>query len=41
MAHVMASTVVRPEQAEAARALLAEVAAAARREPGCTKVDAP
>jgi quinol monooxygenase YgiN len=39
MVHVMASIVVRPEQAEAARALLAELAAASRREPGCVSYE--
>ena len=53
MVQVMASIVVRPERAEAARALLAEVAAASPRERGagmfaappkvvgCAEVDAP
>jgi quinol monooxygenase YgiN len=35
MLHVMASIVVRPEHASAARALLADLAAKSRREPGC------
>ena len=35
MVHVMASIVVQPEQAAAARALLAGIAAESRREPGC------
>jgi hypothetical protein len=35
MVHVMASTVVQPEQAQAARTLLAGLATEARREPGC------
>lgn len=35
MVHVMASIVVRPEQAAAARTLLADLARASRREPGC------
>ena len=35
MMHVMASIVVRPEHAVAARALLADLAAKSRREPGC------
>ena len=35
MVHVMASIVVQPDQAKAARALLATLAAESRREPGC------
>ena len=35
MVHVMASIVVQPEQAKAARTLLAGLAAESRREPGC------
>jgi quinol monooxygenase YgiN len=35
MVHVMASIVVQPEQAKAARALLAGLSAESRREPGC------
>ena len=35
MVHVMASIVVQPEQAQAARTLLAGLAAESRREPGC------
>src|SRR6185436_12577595 len=35
MMHVMASIVVRPEHASAARALLADLAAQSRHEPGC------
>ena len=35
MVHVMASIVVRPEHAGAARALLADLAGKSRREPGC------
>ena len=35
MVHVMASIEVQPEQAQAARTLLAGLAAESRREPGC------
>ena len=35
MMHVMASIVVRPEHASAARTLLADLAAQSRHEPGC------
>ena len=47
MTHVMAAIVVKAEHAEAAKALLTELAAASRREAGCLsyelyqQVDAP
>ena len=47
MTHVMAAIVVKPEHAEAAKALLIELAATSRREAGCLsyelyqQVDAP
>ena len=47
MTHVMATIVVKPEHADAAKALLIELAAASRKEAGCLayelfqQIDAP